>query len=185
MTYSYICSSVERVVRRYKERDPLELCEAMGVRVRYKPMGSHPGAVKGVSLVSHRIKSITINSDLPDIIQRIVLAHELGHIVLHCTSEVRCYHEISLYDETAMTEKDANLFAAELLLEDDTVLDVLNQDVTFFGAAAALYIPVELLDFKFRLMKWKGYMLREPPFEARSTFLKGLEIPPDIDYSTE
>jgi len=79
-------------------------------------------------------------------------------------------------------EKEANLFAAELILEDDKVLSALNQDTTFFSAAALLYVPAELLDFKFRIMKWKGYKVVEPPINARSNFLRDMEVPEDADY---
>ena len=81
-------------------------------------------------------------------------------------------------------EKDANLFAAEYLLDDGDVLDILNGDVTFFSAAASLCVPMELLDFKFRVMKWKGYKLTEPPISARSNFLRNIEVPSDADYTS-
>ena len=74
-------------------------------------------------------------------------------------------------------EKDANLFAAELLLDDQKVLDILNQDTTFFAAASSLMVPPELLDFKFRVMKWKGYKLTEPPITTRSNFLLDMDVP--------
>jgi len=77
--------------------------------------------------------------------------------------------------------KEANLFTAELLLDDASVFDVLNRDTTFFSAAAALYVPAELLDFKFRLMKWKGYKLTEPPISARSNFLRDMEVPDESE----
>ena len=79
-----------------------------------------------------------------------------------------------------MMEKDANLFAAELLLEDEDVLEMMNSDTTFFAAAAALNVPMELLDFKFRIMKWKGYMMMQAPIESRSNFLKNIEIPENL-----
>ena len=91
------------------------------------------------------------------------------------------FHEVTLFDDSSRYEKDANLFAAEYLLEDDRVLETLNADNTFFSAAAALYVPMELLDFKFRVMKWKGYKLVEPPISARSNFLRDLEVPDDAD----
>ena len=78
------------------------------------------------------------------------------------------------------TERD--LFAAELLLEDGEVLDALNRDTTFFSAAAVLLVPAELLDFKFRVMKWKGFKMIEPPISARSNFMKDMEIPEDADF---
>ena len=81
-----------------------------------------------------------------------------------------------------MCEKDANLFAAELLLEDDEVLQALNEDNTFFTAASMLNVPAELLDFKFRVMKWKGYKIVEPPIISRSNFLKDLDVSYDDDF---
>ena len=63
------------------------------------------------------------------------------------------FHDLRLFDESSLAEKEANLFAAEYLLSDEEVLEVLNRDTTFFTAAAKLTVPVELLDFKFRIMK--------------------------------
>ena len=96
-------------------------------------------------------------------------------------SGVKAFHDIGLFDESSLTEKEANLFAAEYLLNDEEVLDTLNRDTTFFTAAAKLYVPIELLDFKFRVMKWKGYKLIEPPISARSNFLANMEVPDDAD----
>ena len=55
-------------------------------------------------------------------------------------------------------------------------------DTTFFSAAAMLRVPMEMLDFKFRLMKWKGYKLIEPPIHARGDFMRNMEVPDDADY---
>ena len=38
-------------------------------------------------------------------------------------------------------------------------------------------VPMELLDFKFRVMKWRGYQLTEAPIIANSDFLKDVEVP--------
>ena len=69
-----------------------------------------------------------------------------------------------------------------LLLEDGEVLDALNQDVTFFSAAAQLRVPMEMLDFKFRLLKWKGYKMLESPIQVNSNFMRNMEVPDDADY---
>ena len=129
-----------------------------------------------------RIKTITVNSDLPEIVQKIIVAHELGHATLHRTSAVQAFHEVVMYDSSSIKEKEANLFAAELLLEDGEVLDALNQDVTFFSAAAQLRVPMEMLDFKFRLLKWKGYKMLESPIQVNSNFMRNMEVPDDADY---
>lgn len=181
MTYAEITESVKALKRRYGESDPFRLCRAMDIKLLYQAMGTHPHAVKGFFLEYKRISTITVNSDLPKNIQRIIVAHELGHACNHRNSGIHAFHELALFDHTSQMEKDANLFAAELLLDDHEVLQVLNQDTTFFAAASALYVPVELLDFKFRVMKWKGYKLVEPPINAGNCFLKDMEVPDDAD----
>lgn len=182
MTYADICEAVRRLKKEYDETDPFRLCKAMGVLLLFRPMGRHETAIKGFSMKCKRIRSITVNSDLPEIIQKIIVAHELGHAMLHETSSVQAFHEVSLFDQSSDMEREANLFAAEYLMEDEEVLDFLNQDTTFFGAAAALRVPIEMLDFKFRLMKWKGYKLVEPPIRARGDFMKNMEVPDNADY---
>ncbi len=176
MTYAEISKSVSKIKKKYGETDPFLLCEAMGIRVLFQNMGSHESAVKGFFLESNRIRVITINSELPKIVQRIIAAHELCHAINHRKNGIYAFHELALFDQNSELERDANLFAAELLLEDEEVLEVLNGDVTFFSAAAILCVPTELLDFKFRVMKWKGYKLTQPPINARSDFLKDMEV---------
>ncbi len=182
MTYAEISESVAALVKKYDERDPFRLCRAMDITLLRQPLGNAPDAIKGFFLESKRIRTITVNSDLPEVFQRIIVAHELCHATNHRKSGIHAFHEVSMFDQTSIMEKDANLFAAELLLEDQKVLEALNQDTTFFSAAAALLVPAELLDFKFRVMKWKGYKLIEPPISARSNFLRDMEVPNDADY---
>jgi len=182
MTYSEICDSVAILKNKYGETDPLKLCQAMDITLLFQPMGNHATAIKGFFMECKRIKTITVNIDLPEAVQKIIVAHELGHAVLHRTSSVQAFHEIVMFDNSNMMEKEANLFAAELLLEDSEVLDALNQDLTFFSAASQLRVPMEMLDFKFRLLKWKGYKIIESPIQARSTFMRNMEVPDGADY---
>lgn len=182
MTYREICEAVEKVKKQYCETDPFKLCKAMGIVLLFQSLGTDPDAVKGFFLECKRIRTITVNSDLPYIIQKIIVAHELGHAVMHRNHGISAFHEVMMYDESSVLEKEANLFAAEFYLDDDEVLETLNADTTFFGAAASLYVPMELLDFKFRVMKWKGYKLMEPPIFSNSNFLRDIEVPNDEDY---
>lgn len=177
MTYAEISESVAVLTSKYGERDPFALCKSMGIKIIFQSMGNSPNAVKGFFLESKRIRTITINSDLPEVIQRIIAAHEICHAVHHRKTGIHAFHEMTMFDQTSEFEKDANLFAAELLLEDRDVLDVLNGDNTFFSAASILMVPAELLDFKFRVMKWKGFKMIEPPLNTRSNFMRDMKIP--------
>lgn len=182
MTYADICDAVTRIKRKYVETDPFRLCRAMDIKLIFEPMGKDPDAPKGFFLECKRIRTITVNSDLPEVIQKIIVAHEIGHALFHRKTGIHAFHDITMFDQNSVMEKEANLFAAEYILEDQKVFEVLNRDTTFFSAAAALYVPAELLDFKFRLMKWKGYKLTEPPISARSNFLRDVEVPENADY---
>lgn len=173
MSIEYISSEVKRIRQKYDETDPVRLCRAMGVLLLNEPMGGSPSACKGFYIRHARKQVITVNSDLPEELRRIILAHELGHAVLHKhVTGMRAFHDFQLFDETSVYEYEANIFAADFLMEDDRVLGLLNGDISFFGAASELNVPPELLDFKFRVLKRKGYKVIDPPIKAHSDFLK-------------
>ena len=183
MSVDYICREVKRLKKKYHESDPFKLCDAMGIILLDAPMGNYQGACKGFFLTQSRKRSITINSDLPEELQRIIVTHELGHAVLHAKAVgVNAFHDFELFDSTSFMEYEANIFAAEFLMDDDDVLEKLNEDISFFGAASLLRVPPELLDFKFRLMKRNGYKLIDPPLMANSNFLKDVETEVTDEY---
>lgn len=85
-----------------------------------EPMGNSETSCKGFFMCKNRINTIVLNSDMPYEIQRIVLAHELGHVVLHRKSVNMC----RFHDKTSSYEYEANIFAFELLLDDDEVINL-------------------------------------------------------------
>lgn len=70
-----------------------------------------------------------------------------------------------------LQEYQANFFAAELLLEDEEVLECLSEH-TFFETAKMLYVPAALLDYKFSLLHEKGE-LANSMYIRKTDFLKG------------
>ena len=173
MTMDNICDKVSQLKGRYREKEPASLIRAMDVLLLSQPLGTHKTACKGFFMTQSRVRVITVNSDLPDELRRIILAHELGHAVLHGgRTGVKAFHDFQLFDETSRYEYEANIFAAELLMSDEDVLELLNDDISFFAAAGCLGVPPELLDFKFRILKRKGYKVIDPPLGASSRFLK-------------
>lgn len=59
---------VAKLVKKYDERDPFLLCRDMGIKLLFQVMGKDPDAVKSFFLEYRRIRTITVNSDLPQII---------------------------------------------------------------------------------------------------------------------
>jgi Zn-dependent peptidase ImmA (M78 family) len=173
MSIDSISKEVKKLKRKYDEPNPVKLCREMKISLLYHPMGLFDKACKGFYLQQSRKQVIVINSELDEDLQRIILIHELGHALIHKNVPgIKSFHDISLFDETSHYEYEANIFAAEFLLDDEVVLKVLNDDMSFFTAASTLCVPAELLDFKFRILKRKGYQVIDPPLNARSDFLK-------------
>ena len=77
-------------------------------------------------------------------------------------------------------EHEANLFATEYLLDDELVRERLSEDTFFFLVAKELNVPVGLLDFKFRILKRKEWLV-ESPILSNSDFLK--KIPNDDELT--
>ena len=175
MTIAEIIKEVNKVKKMHSENDPEKICAAMGIDILYMSMGHHHSAIKGFVLETKNEPIIFVNQDLPDVIQRIIIGHELAHVICH-VGEDKAFDRL-LYNSSNKMEIEANMFLAELLLDDQDVLEELNSGKTFFGAAKALYVPPELLDYKFRIMKSKGYKLVEPPTSTRSNFLKDIDRP--------
>lgn len=69
MTIQSISEEVRRIQKKYGESDPFRLAQAMKIIVVLKPMGRYKGCCKGFYVQHRRIKHITINSDLPELIK--------------------------------------------------------------------------------------------------------------------
>ena len=167
----HISRTVEVLCRKYQTRDPYELCNALGVRIRLKDLGT---GIKAYYFYQSRIRNIVLNWRVSENIRSILVAHELGHDRLHKEiAMLKGFQEIELFDMVRPAEYEANVFAAELLIDDDSLLELLNDDnKSFFDVARELCIPAALLDFKFRVLKHKGYRI-EAPYIANGDFLKG------------
>ena len=174
----YITREVCKLTSKYQTHDPYELCDALGVRIRLKDLGTD---VKAYYFYQSRIRNIVLNVRVSDVVRNILVGHELGHDRLHKDiAMLRGFQELELFDRATPAEYEANIFAAELLIDDNELLTLLNdEDMSFFDVARQLYVPADLLDFKFRILKHKGYRLNAP-YLADGNFLKN-DIPGCFD----
>lgn len=177
-----LCNSIEEISRKarrlttiYGLNDPAKLCEAMGIQVVYQDMGTSETSIKALLVVERQIKCIVVNENLPDVILRFILAHELGHAVLH-TKRCRQFTDNGLFDNSSCTEKEANIFAAELLIGDsDELMERMKySELSMFQLAAEYSVPYELLAYKLMVMEEEGYDVPELPYEPDSRFLCGM-----------
>ena len=93
--------------------------------------------------------------------------------MLHASTVMAAFNEFKLFCGTNQLECEANVFAAEILMDDHSVIQALRtHDVSFFEVASELCVMPELLNFKCRTMKAKGIEVPESPIYANGDFLK-------------
>ena len=95
-TEAHIIDTVEKLVKKYGTRDPYELCRLLGIKIHYHDMQKK---LKGFFYYQSRQKNIVIDSNVNKILERILIAHELGHAILHTKiAMMRGFHEMEVFD---------------------------------------------------------------------------------------
>lgn len=133
---------IDSLVEETGTNNPFEIAEYLGVVVRYDPLGQ----IQGYYIKANGIQVVVINSDLPEQLRRFILAHELGHIVLHPYSTTFAMRHTLLV--TDKQELEADRFAIHLLLTDELLQAhihyTLDQWASLFG------LPREVIQLRFK-----------------------------------
>ena len=101
----------------WNTNDPFEIAKKFGIEVLFRDV-----AIKGFTAQTIKIPGyptiISINDAFNEKSKKILCAHELGHALLHDES----VNHFSVTKRNVMTyvERDANLFAVDLLIDDET-----------------------------------------------------------------
>lgn len=82
MKNGYIYDETQKLIRKYKTRDPFKIMDNMHVIVGES---SSFQKLKGFCFMSCKTIYVQISSFLSEEEKQIVAAHELGHIILHRT----------------------------------------------------------------------------------------------------
>ena len=122
----------EKLIRRYKTKNPIDLAKSMGILVIFEPLGE----INGYFNTAFRQKIIHINSTLPQHKQLFTAAHELGHAVLHPHANTPFLREKTLFSVNKL-EMEANKFAVDFLISDADIKEVahlpVNKMAAYFG----------------------------------------------------
>ena len=169
MSAKYLSKVGSDLVRRCGTRDPFRIAQELGIEVLFC---DDFGPLKGMYRVIKRNRFIFINKDLSPRMQRIVCAHELGHDQLHrYLAKGNALQEFMLYDMATKPEYEANIVAAEILLDTDELLEyVYHYGYTSEQIARAMHTDINLVALKIAHLAETGYDLRR--IEHRSDFLK-------------
>lgn len=109
-----IKTKVNKLVRKYKTRNPFEMIKGMNVILVLYPLKG----VRGFYQYFQRNNIIYIDESLSDTDRAFVLAHEIGHMILHKKSNA-IFMDTRTQFKTTRYELEADKFAMELLVSDD------------------------------------------------------------------
>ena len=109
---------VDSLVRKYNTRNPFEIIKNLNAIVVFCPLKG----VKGFYQYFQRNNIIYIDNDLSESEQKVVCAHELGHMFLHKKCNA-IFMDTRTHFVTNKYENEANTFAAELLIPNSIILE--------------------------------------------------------------
>ena len=111
---------IKRIVayyqRKYGTRDPFKIADVLGIEVQIGNIGSKSGCY----MYLKRSRCIWLNENLESHEMEYVMAHELGHAIMH--PRENCYfikHKTLFLN--SKNEIEANKFAVEFLISDNDV----------------------------------------------------------------
>ncbi|MSU01795.1 ImmA/IrrE family metallo-endopeptidase [Tissierella pigra] len=143
---TWIKEIVEGLIEVYKTRNVYEIIEILDIKLIRKEM--RPG-IKGRFLRDLFYNEyIYISNELSDEEEKVVIAHELGHAILHTNLNSSYYTENHLLNKDKI-EYQANKFAAELLISNN--IDFSTYDsMTIKEMSCILGVSERLIELKFK-----------------------------------
>lgn len=182
MSNRWIYDRVNFLVKKYKTRDPLELIDALGIKIQYIDA---PNRLLGVYQIILRNRFIFIANNIGSL-KKTVLAHELGHDQLHREYCIQgaAFHENAIFNPTNTYEIEANVFAAHLLIADEDLIEVMKYENDDRKMAYELGVDINLLNLKISEMTKMNKLsmditnLERPDSKFLSTY-----VPRDDDWN--
>ena len=141
---------VSRVKSIYNTEDPIEILSMRGVDVLDINLDDDMDYFQGAYIGNENLNMVLYNKGLEYHNKKVVLWHETGHVFTKGRCNFRSITEdISSYSE-ARDEKEADIFTAEALIDDNTFLEYLKfYRYTEEQIANDLHIPVKYVRFKY------------------------------------
>lgn len=130
----------KRLADAYESRDPEVLCERMQIRITDAAL---PQRIRGFFIHAGGVKAIVLSDALREE-RRFVLAHELGHVLLHPQCNV-LFLKRHTYTVPARLEREADLFAGFLLVPMQELDGCLREQQSIQEIAARYRVPPQIV----------------------------------------
>jgi len=136
----WIKDKANQLKERYKTDCPYQLAEHLKIHIMQHDLHHE---INGYYKYDRRNQYIVINDNLDEPMQRVVCAHELAHAVLHKNVNTP-FMRRNTFLSVDKIEREANRFAAELLIPDENIYELNN----IHHIASLHNVPVELVRLK-------------------------------------
>ncbi|WP_342512843.1 ImmA/IrrE family metallo-endopeptidase [Sporosarcina sp. FSL K6-1522] len=141
---TWIKAVVENLTRQYGTNDPFKLASLLNIHIVYWDLHHE---IQGFYKYDRRNKYIVINSNLSSWKQLYVLAHELGHSMMHPRVNTPFLREKTFLSVDRI-EVEANTFAVELLLPDEALHEYKDSSLSISEVAGIHGVPEEVAHLK-------------------------------------
>ena len=149
----------DEVLNKCGSRDPYRIAKELDIEIMPCRFKLQRGAYK----VILKNRFIFIKDDLTPVMKKIVLLHEIGHDVLHRGVAIKSggFEEYDIFGmQDRQMECEANIFAAQLSLPDDEILEYIKRGCDIGQIARAMDTDENLVAIKADTLIAKGYPLR-------------------------
>lgn len=136
--------TVKSLIRSHDTNNPFKIASELHIIILYEDLGKYRGYYNRV----FRQKFIHINENLNEREALITCAHELGHAILHAQYNTPFMRSNTFYSISKF-EKQANQFAANLLISDAEIRE--HQELDISQLAGRLDLPIELVKLKLNI----------------------------------
>lgn len=140
---------IKRLIRYYEHmtgsRDPVTIANYARIRIAIVPLGE----ISGNYMLIKRKRWIFINDNIPtdSPMFKVIVAHELGHAFLHRKENCAFIKNRTLLSDFGI-EREANQFAADLLITDDLLCEY--QSCTKSQFCSCTGYPKELIELRLK-----------------------------------
>lgn len=111
---------VLNLILKYGTKNPFKLAKKLNIEIIIEDLGEVRGLFKKVL----KRKFIFINSKLNEFDKILVCAHELGHAILHSSSNYQFLIDNTRILKKSKLEDEANLFASFLIFPNDDEMEI-------------------------------------------------------------
>ena len=141
----YIKNKALSIKKIHSTNNPDIITKYLGIEILYRKYKKQMGAF----IIINKTPFIFLKEDLSYEEKQIVLAHEIGHFILHkkLLKDIFILRDFSLFSKRENEiEKEANMFASYLLIDEKQLIELKKQNLSAKEISKALKININLIN---------------------------------------